>query len=118
MFTEKALAHFRNPTNAGDLKKANACGKAGDPGCSDVVELKLLIQADTIVDARFKVFGCPGAIATTDCFIDMIKGKKIDDALKISDEDIADELGGLPITHLHCSNLSIEAFKRAVNSYK
>jgi nitrogen fixation NifU-like protein len=117
MFTEEALKRFRNPRNAGELKDSNGKGKSGDPECSDVIELYVKFKSNKVADAKFKVFGCPGAVSTTDCFIDMIKGKNIEDALKITEEDIADELGGLPVTHLHCSNLSIEAFKKAVEDY-
>ena len=118
MFTEEALKRFRNPKNAGELKNYNAKGKSGDPECSDVIEMFVKFDGEIIVDAKFKVFGCPGAVSTTDAFIDMIKGKTIKEAFKITEEDIADELGGLPVTHLHCSNLSIEAFKKCVKDYK
>jgi nitrogen fixation NifU-like protein len=118
MFTEEALKRFRNPRNAGDLKDYNAKGKAGDPECSDVIEMFIKLKENKVIDAKFKVFGCPGAVSTTDAFIDMIKGKTIEEAFKITEDDIADELGGLPVTHLHCSNLSIEAFKKAVQDYR
>jgi len=118
MFTEEALKRFRNPKNAGDLKEFNAEGKAGDLECSDLVHMKLKFSKDKVVKAKFSVFGCPGAVSTTDAFIDMIKGKTIEKALKITEEDIADELGGLPVTHLHCSNLSIDAFREAVKKYQ
>jgi NifU-like protein involved in Fe-S cluster formation len=118
MFTEEAIKRFRNPKNAGALKNYNSVGKAGDPECSDVIEMFIIFENDKIIDAKFKVFGCPGAVSTTDAFIDMIKGKTIDEASKISEDDISDNLGGLPTSHMHCSNLPIEAFRDAVQSYK
>ncbi|MCK5282120.1 MAG: iron-sulfur cluster assembly scaffold protein [Nanoarchaeota archaeon] len=118
MFTEEALKRFRNPKNAGKLKDYNGKGKSGDPECSDVIEMFVKFNNDKVINAKFKVFGCPGAVSTTDAFIDMIKGKTINEASRITEEDIADELGGLPVTHMHCSNLSIEAFEKAVQDYR
>ena len=118
MFTEEALRRFKNPNHAGELLDYNGYGKSGDPECSDVIELFVKFSDDKIIDAKFKVFGCPGAVSTTDMFIDLIKGKKIEEALKITEEDIADSLGGLPVSHLHCSNLSIDAFKKCIADYK
>ncbi|MBD3164212.1 iron-sulfur cluster assembly scaffold protein [Candidatus Woesearchaeota archaeon] len=118
MFTKEALKRFRNPKNTGKLKDFDAEGKAGDPECSDLVHMQVKFHRDKVIDAKFKVFGCPGAIATTDVFIDMIKGRPIEYAFGITENNIADALGGLPVTHLHCSNLSIEAFRKAVEDYK
>lgn len=118
MFTEEALNRFRNPKNAGKLKDYNGSGKSGDPECSDVIELFVKFGDNKVIDAKFKVFGCPGAVSTTDAFIDIIRGKTIAEALKITEKDISDALGGLPIEHMHCSNLSIEAFRKAVKDYQ
>jgi len=118
MFTEETLKRFRNPRNAGELKDYNGKGRSGDPECSDVIELYVQFSDNKIIDAKFKVFGCPGAVSTTDAFIDLIKGKTIEEALKITEKDISDDLGGLPIEHMHCSNLSIEAFRKAVEDYR
>ena len=118
MFTKEVLTRFENPRNVGDLSQFNAQGSAGDPDCSDLIEMKIRFNNGTVEDARFKVFGCPGAIATTDVFIDLIKGKTIEEALEIAEKEISDALGGLPTEHMHCSNLSIEAFKKAVEGYR
>ena len=118
MFTEEALERFRNPKNAGELKDYNGKGKSGDPECSDVIEMFVKFEGNKVIDAKFKVFGCPGAVSTTDMFIDIIKGKDINEALKITEENISDVLGGLPTSHMHCSNLSMEAFRKAVKVYK
>jgi len=117
VFTEEVLKRFRNPKNAGELKDYNSKGKLGDPECSDVIEMFVKFNGDKVIDAKFKVFGCPGAISTTDVFIDLIKGKVITEALKVNEKDISDALGGLPVEHMHCSNLSIEAFRKAVEDY-
>ena len=118
MFTEEALERFRNPKNTGKLKDYNAIGKSGDPDCSDVIKLFIKFENNRVIDAKFQVYGCPGAISTTDIFIDMIKGKKIKEILKITNEQISDALGGLPINHMHCSNLPMGSFKDAVKDYK
>jgi nitrogen fixation NifU-like protein len=118
MLTPQAIERFKNPKNAGDLKKYDAMAKAGDPSCSDVIIMKVKFKGDYVEDARFKVFGCPGAVSTTDVFIDMAKGKKIDEALKITDDNVSDALGGLPTAYMHCSNLSMEAFQKCVNKYR
>ena len=118
MFTEEALRRFKNPKNAGELKDYDAMGESGDVECSDIIQLFIKFKGLEVIDAKFKVYGCPGAISTTDAFIDMIKGKKIEEALKITDKKISDELGGLPISHMHCSRLPLEAFKKAVEDYK
>ena len=118
MFTKEVLARFENPRNTGELDKFNAQGTAGDPNCSDSIEMKMRFNLGIVEDAKFKVFGCPGAIATTDVFIDLIKGKTIEEALKIAEKDISDALGGLPTEHMHCSNLSIEAFRKAVEDFR
>jgi len=118
MFTEEVLKRFKNPKNVGDLENFNVKGEAGDPNCSDLIVIKIRFNNGIVEDAKFKVFGCPGAISTTDVFIDLIKGKTVEEALKINEKDISDALGGLPVEHMHCSNLSIEAFRRAVENFK
>ncbi|MFA6424657.1 MAG: iron-sulfur cluster assembly scaffold protein [Phycisphaerae bacterium] len=118
MFTPQAIERFRNPKNTGDLKRYNAMAKAGDPSCSDVIIMKVRFNGDVVEDAKFKVFGCPGAVSTTDVFIDLAKGKRIEDALKITEGEVSDALGGLPTAYMHCSNLSMEAFQKCVNKYR
>ena len=118
MFTKEVLERFENPKNTGELGNFNAQGTAGDPDCSDSIEMKIRFIKGAVEDAKFKVFGCPGAIATTDVFIDLIKGKAIGEALKITEKEISEALGGLPTEHMHCSNLSIEAFRNAVEGYR
>jgi nitrogen fixation NifU-like protein len=97
MFTDEVMKRFNDPKNAGDLKTFNGLGKAGNPDCSDVVEIKIQFRNGKVENAKFKVFGCPGAVSTTDVFIDIIKGKTIEEALGITEEVIARALGGLPV---------------------
>jgi nitrogen fixation protein NifU and related proteins len=118
MFTEESLKRFRNPSNVGELKDCDVIGESGDPDCSDVIKMFIKIENKKVINAKFKVYGCPGAISTTDVFIDMIKGKTIEESLKITEEAISDALGGLPLTHMHCSNLPIESFRDAIENYK
>ena len=117
MYTPEVIERFRNPKNAGKLKNFNGLGKAGDPECSDMIELMVLFGRGIVKNAKFLVFGCPGAISTTDAFIDLAKGKTIEQALNISQREISDLLGGLPLAHMHCSKLPIEAFRNAVEDY-
>lgn len=118
MFTKEVLTRFENPRNVGKLDRFNAQGTAGDPNCSDSIEMKIRLSQGIVEDAKFKVFGCPGAIATTDVFIDLIKGKTIEEALEITEKEISDALGGLPTERMHCTNLSIEAFRKAVEDFR
>jgi nitrogen fixation NifU-like protein len=117
-FTDEVMQRFKQPKNAGNLQTINGRGKAGDPACSDVVELQIYFQDNIIKNAKFKVFGCPGAVATADVFIDWIKGKTINEALSVTEEDIADMLGGLPVESRHCAHLPMQAFKNAKEDYE
>jgi len=118
MYTPEVIKRFKNPKNAGELKQFNGRGKAGDPDCSDVIEIRAFFEKGIVKDAKFLVYGCPSAISTTDAFIDLAKGKTIEQALNISQEEISEVLGGLPLSHMHCSKLPIEAFKKAVEDYR
>jgi len=117
MYSLEVIKRFKNPKNAGELKRFNGLGRAGDSDCSDVIEISVLFEKGMIKDAKFKVFGCPGAISTTDAFIDLVKGRTIEKALTISQEDISNLLGGLPLSHRHCSKLPIKTFKKALDNY-
>jgi len=112
------MKRFKNPKNAGDLKTFNGWGTAGELGCSDVVEIKIQFVNSRVKNAKFKVFGCPGAVSTTDVFIDMIKGKTIEEASNINEEAIATALGGLPVASMHCAHLPLEAFRKAREFYE
>jgi NifU-like protein involved in Fe-S cluster formation len=117
MFNDEVMKRFSHPKNAGDLKEFTIQGSTVHPDCSDIIEMKILLKDDLITNASFKVFGCPGAVSTTDLFIDLIKGKTITEALQVHENDIIDGLGGLPAESAHCARLPLEAFRNALDTY-
>jgi nitrogen fixation NifU-like protein len=118
MYSEKLMKLFRKPHNFGKIKNPDGVGKVGNPVCGDVIYLYLKIKDSRIKDVKFETFGCAAAIGTSSIITDMIKGKTIEDALKVSKDDIAKEIGGLPPIKMHCSVLATEALKKAVEDYR
>lgn len=117
MYTDKVMDHFSNPRNVGTMERPNVVVKVGDPGCGDAVLIFLQIEDDVITDVKYKVYGCGAAIATTSMASTMVKGKTLAEALEVTDEKVAEALGGLPETKLHCSNLAATAIRAAVTRY-
>jgi nitrogen fixation NifU-like protein len=117
-YSDKVLDHFFNPRNVGEISDPDGVGKVGNPVCGDVMVLYIKIEDDKIVDAKFKTFGCGAAIATSSILTEMVKGKTIEEALKISNKAVAEALGGLPQHKLHCSVLAEQALKAAVEDYR
>ncbi|TFG27010.1 Fe-S cluster assembly scaffold protein NifU [Candidatus Thorarchaeota archaeon] len=118
-YSEKVLDHFRNPRNVGILEGDDvAVGKVGNPTCGDIMEVFIKVDGDIITDAKFRTFGCGSAIATTSMTTEMVKGMTLDDALKVTRQDVADELDGLPPIKMHCSNLAADALHEAIKNYR
>ncbi|MCX5804571.1 MAG: Fe-S cluster assembly scaffold protein NifU [Proteobacteria bacterium] len=117
-YSDKVMDHFMNPRNMGEIEDADGVGEVGNPACGDVMKLYLKIEGDKIVDAKFKTFGCGAAIASSSMTTELIKGKTIDEALRISNEAVTEALGGLPPAKQHCSVLAEEALKVALEDYK
>lgn len=117
LYSDKVMQHFSNPKNVGEFDKPTCQGKAGNPVCGDVLQLQLKIENDIIVDAKFKTLGCAAAIATSSMVTEMVKGKTIEDALKITNQAVTEALGGLPAVKRHCSVLAEEALGSAIDDY-
>ncbi|MBI4654847.1 MAG: Fe-S cluster assembly scaffold protein NifU [Nitrospirae bacterium] len=118
MYSEKVMEHFSNPRNVGEIPDADGVGVEGNPTCGDVMKIFIKVKDNIITDAKFKTFGCGAAIAVSSMVTEMIKGKTIDEALEISKETVANELGGLPPQKMHCSNLGADALRKAIEDYK
>jgi nitrogen fixation protein NifU and related proteins len=116
-YSDKVMDHFRHPRNVGEMESPDGIGKVGNPVCGDIMELYIKVDGDTIVDAKFQTLGCGAAIATSSMVTEMVKGKKIDEALTISNAMVAEALGGLPSQKMHCSVLAEEALKSAIDDY-
>ena len=116
-YSEKVMEHFRNPRNVGEMKNPDGIGHVGNPVCGDIMEMYIKVENNIIVDAKFKTFGCGAAIATSSMVTELVKGKTIDEALKISNKAVIEALGGLPHVKVHCSVLAEGALKSAINDY-
>ena len=117
-YSEKVMEHFRNPHNVGEIPDADGIGNVGNPVCGDIMRLYIKVdQKEVITDAKFKTFGCGAAIATSSMVTDLVRGKTIVEALKISNRAVAEALGGLPKIKMHCSVLAEQALRGAINDY-
>ena len=116
-YNDTLLEHFMYPRNVGVMRDADGEGTCGDPGCGDALTLYIKVKNDVIEDISFMVFGCPAAIATSSMTTELIKGKTVEEALKLTEEDIMESLGGLPEHKMHCSNLGAKALQNAINDY-
>jgi len=118
MYSEKVMDHFMNPRNVGEIENADGVGQVGNPKCGDIMKMYLKIENDVIVDAKFKTFGCGAAVATSSIATELIKGKTIEEALKVTNKAVVEALDGLPPAKLHCSVLAEEAVAAAIEDYK
>ena len=117
MYSEKVMDHFTNPRNVGEIENADGVGTVGNPKCGDIMRIFLKIEDNVITDVKFKTFGCGAAIATSSMATEMVKGKTIDEALKLTNKAVAEALDGLPAHKMHCSVLAEEAIKNALKDY-
>ena len=118
MYSEKVMDHFMNPRNVGEIENADGVGEVGNAKCGDIMKMYLKIENDVIVDAKFKTFGCGAAGATSSMATELVKGKTIEEALKITNKAVAEALDGLPPVKMHCSNLAEEAIRAAIDDYR
>lgn len=117
-YTEKVMDHFMNPRNVGKIENPDAVAEIGNPACGDMIKMFLRIKNNIIEDIKFQTFGCGAAIATSSITTEMVKGKTLDEALTITRDQVATELGGLPATKMHCSNLAADALHQAIKTYQ
>jgi nitrogen fixation NifU-like protein len=117
LYNEKVMEHFKNPRNVGGMEDPDGVGRVGDPICGDVMELYIKVKDGIIADAKFKTFGCAAAIATSSMVTEMVKGKRVEEALKISNKAVVEALDGLPPAKVHCSVLAEDALKAAIENY-
>jgi nitrogen fixation NifU-like protein len=118
MYNKKVMQHFQNPKNVGEINDADGIGKVGNAVCGDVMWIYIKVKDGRIYDIKFKTFGCVSAIATTSMLTEIAKGKTLDEAKKITRDDVADALGGLPQIKMHCSNLAADALGAAIKDYE
>lgn len=116
-YSEKVMDHFTNPRNVGEIPDADGIGEVGNAKCGDIMKMYLKIDGNVITDCKFKTFGCGAAVATSSMATEMIKGKTIDDALKLTNRAVMEALDGLPPVKIHCSVLAEQAVKAALTDY-
>jgi len=117
-YSKKVMEHFMNPKNVGTIENPDGHGKVGNPVCGDLMEMYLTVKDDIITDMKFQTFGCGSAIATSSMVTELAKGMHVDEAMKITRNNVADELDGLPPKKMHCSNLAADALHEAIKDYK
>lgn len=116
-YSTKVMEHFANPHNVGEIEDADGIGKVGNPVCGDIMNMYIKVKDNVITDVKFKTFGCGAAIATSSMATDLIKGKTIEEALALTNDAVAEALGGLPKVKMHCSVLAEQAVRSAVDDY-
>ena len=117
LYSEKVMDHFTNPRNVGEIEDADGIGEVGNAKCGDIMKMFLKVDNGVITDIKFKTFGCGAAVATSSMATEMIKGRKLEDALKLTNKAVVEALDGLPDSKLHCSVLAEQALKAAISDY-
>lgn len=117
LYSDEVLDHFSNPRNVGEIEDADGVGEVGNAKCGDIMKMYIKVDNGIIDDVKFKTFGCGAAVATSSMATELIKGKPIEDALKLSNKAVVEALGGLPAVKLHCSVLAEQAIKAALSDY-
>ncbi len=118
MYNDKVIDHFTNPRNVGEMPEPDIVGESGSFKCGDTMKIYLKVEKDKIVDVKFQTFGCGAAIASSSMLTEMVKGKTLEEAERVTNEDVAAQLGGLPPLKMHCSNLAADALQDAINRYR
>jgi nitrogen fixation NifU-like protein len=118
LYSDKMMDHFLHPRNVGEIERPDGVGEVGNPVCGDMMAFTISVREDRISDVKFKTFGCGAAIAVASMISEMAKGKTLDEAMRITNEMVALELGGLPTNKMHCSNLGADALHLAIEDYR
>jgi nitrogen fixation NifU-like protein len=122
LYNEKVMDHFMNPRNVGTIENADGVGQVGNPTCGDIMKMFIKVEdkngKETITDIKFQTFGCGAAVATSSIVTEMMTGKTVEEAERLTNAQVADELGGLPPVKMHCSNLAASALVEAIKDYK
>ncbi|NLW92830.1 MAG: Fe-S cluster assembly scaffold protein NifU [Syntrophomonadaceae bacterium] len=117
MYSQKVMDHFMNPRNIGEIKMADGIGEVGNPVCGDIMHIEIKVEDNIIQDVKFKTFGCAAAIATSSMVTEMVKGRTLEEAERITNRTVAEALDGLPPVKMHCSNLAADALHEAIKDY-
>ena len=117
MYSEKVMDHFSNPRNVGELENPSGTGTVGNAKCGDIMKMDIQVENGVITDVKFKTFGCGAAIATSSMATEMVKGKRVSEALQLTNKAVAEALDGLPPVKMHCSMLAEQAIHAAVEDY-
>lgn len=117
MYSDIVMEHFINPRNVGEIELPDGVGEVGNPQCGDIMRITIKVEDCRIADVKFKTMGCAAAIAVSSITTEIVKGATLDEALALTRDKVAEELGGLPPQKMHCSNLAIDAVHRAVKDY-
>ena len=117
MYTEQVMEHFRNPRNMGVIEDADGVGEVGNPTCGDMMRITIKVEGEVLQDVKFQTLGCGAAVATSSMVTEMAKGKRVDEAVEITNKEVAEALGGLPPNKMHCSNLAADGLRAAIEDY-